>query len=225
MNCGKSVRQFCSIFFLAAAFISCSGESGQVFEESSTLRLKTEKINSSVNWTDALEGDKLTEKVSDAPGFASKVKVSSSNIFFSGKEKEYNPVYPYIEGFTSLDLSGFEESALSAADSFCSKLIAKEDCSSFMKAGCSYQLTVFLYNCSSFEKDHEFKSCVLGSPCSGETLVQVPVRFYFKDAEKEKMNFKTENHCDIYIYLEKVKNEWKVTQLDFIDLVLGKEEK
>ncbi|MBQ9538219.1 MAG: hypothetical protein IJU95_03025 [Treponema sp.] len=117
-------------------------------------------------------------------------------------------VFPFLEGFASLDTSDYSDASFAALDGFCLALEEGKGEDSFMDRGFLYTLALFKYQ-AGFSGKRKAVSHVIGSPIlkEGENAsMQCPVRFVLSDGD----------NCDVYVYLVKSVSDWKINQIDFM---------
>ncbi|MFA6936635.1 MAG: hypothetical protein WCQ67_00220 [Treponema sp.] len=195
------------------------------------LRSTAESYSKKTEWTTEIEGEKLTAKIPAADGIESSLSASPQNIFMSGNESSYSPVYPEITDFAILDTSALDSGALSTLDGFCNSITNNKDADSFIAKDQLYTLVLFLYDFKSEEKPL-FSSYVLGKPfISDDETIECPARFYYnkeilKTAPAADNEQKTEpvekikgsaydNSLDVNLYLIKEESTWKINQISY----------
>lgn len=201
--------------------------------DAATLRTTTDAIEKNMQWTTELEGGRLTQKVVGIDGFESSIVAGPDIAFASGNEDAYAPVFPAIPGFSTLNTSMLDESALSLLDTFCTAITTGADADACMEKGHLYSLVLFLYDLD--QKDGPlFSSYVLGEPFKNDEVFQCPVRFYYASNDKKEqpvaaglpipqdavpVDVKTgtvyEPSLDVYLYLVKEDSYWKIDQIAY----------
>lgn len=171
---------FLGLFFGLTLFVSCSsGEYVFTNEQDITLKNVTEKISSNIRWTKELDSSVVAERIIGAEGIDSSVLVSPSNVFASGAEEEFAPVYPRLPDFALLNTSMLNDSARQVLEGFCNSIISKSPADSYMDSSSIYSLVLFNYDMN--REGKKFLRYVLGEPMDLGTLVECPVRFIEKD--------------------------------------------
>ena len=208
MICQKALKKFLRLMLVPSfsiAALSCTQNTVSASEGYETLKEEAVQKESLLTWTQELEGTILTEKIQGADGLEKSLASSGSNIFASGSEAEYPPIYPQIEGFSSLDISAMEDSVRTLLKGFCNSIISKSDSDSFFKKDSLYTLVLFRYDLS-FQYNTSypaFKGFILGEPFINENVYQCPIRFTEKSGK----------HTDVCAYLEKEGGVYKISAL------------
>ena len=170
----------CGMIFLLLTLISCTQPSNVGVYDGLDLRSQAQELESSVHWAQELESSVLTETVGGADGIIKSISSDSSIIFASGKEKEYEPVYPEIEGFSILNTSMLPETARIVLENFCNAIINGTSADACFARNSIYVLVVFRYDLAKYNAG-KFSEYILGEPFSSPTIIQCPVRFLKKD--------------------------------------------
>ena len=165
-----------SIFSLVCIFASCSHNSSYSDFDMNTLRKESDKLSSEIKWEQDIESSILLKKISGADGFVKSLAGNPQFVFASGAEAEYDPIYPQIDGFASLDLSNCPEAAKRVLDEFCNATAAARNAESCMASGCMYSLVLFKYDLKNLGYS-TFDSYILGEPFVSPEILQCPVRF------------------------------------------------
>lgn len=234
----KDYKKLSSLFLkiisisIIANFISCTNPNTTDTELTElNLRSTAKSYSSKTTWTNEIEGEKLTAKVPAADGIETSLSASPQNIFASGNESSYSPVYPEITDFATLDTSSLDSGALSTLDGFCNSITNNKDAVPFIAKDQLYTLVIFLYDFKSEEKPL-FSSYVLGKPFIGDDeTIECPARFYYNKellptppaADKEKKAETVEkskgsaydNSLDVNLYLIKEESTWKINQISY----------
>lgn len=145
-----------------------------------TLRKESEEMASSIKWEQEIESSVLLKKITGADGLVKSLAANPQFIFASGAESEYEPVYPQIAGFASLDMTLCPDSARRLLDEFCSLIASGKNAEHCMAGGCLYSLVLFKYDLTSLGYS-TFSSYILGEPFVSPEIIQCPVRFLTKD--------------------------------------------
>lgn len=219
--CAKSLRSVTltvSFAVCVLAFSACSDlQQGKRSEDDAqTLRALAQTMAEAVPWTDELESDRLTATVSVADGVDRHVSLSPLSFLAGSAARKVPLVYPFLEGFGSLDTTLIVPDVKTVLDGFCGAVCRAEDADSFMARGCLYQLALFYRDgdlalpetSPDAESDEEkpafsfFDTYFYGQPyVTGETY-EVPVRFVGK---KRSM--------DVLVFLLKEDDAWKIDEL------------
>jgi len=231
----KVVSSFLAGAAFCAAFISCVNPNNGISDSSDkTLRATAEIIEKETVWSDELEGTVLTQKTTGADGIDKSIEANPYCIFASGSETSYKPVHPEIVGFAKLDTSLLDKDAAATVESFCDAIVKGDDADAYMKKESMYSLVIFLYDLSQNKTD-SFSSYVIGEPFDNDGILQCPVRLYYKQeeshdasvtagdmndtlpkAEADKLTGSAyERSLDIFLYIEKVEDSWKISQISY----------
>ncbi len=200
----KSVFSTAFIFVSAVLLFSCSSELEHLEEFNGvTLRQTVTRISQKMYWTRDIDGSVLSSKVIGADGISKSVTASPSNVFASGTEDSYPPVYPSIDGFAVLNTSMIPDAAISVLDGFCSAIVERKGADSYMDASSIYALVIFRYDIN--REGKRFKSYILGEAYDTGPLLQCPVRFLENDGSFQ----------DARIYLSPERS-YRIVSLEFI---------
>ena len=164
------------VFSLTVFFASCSHGSLDTDFEMYTLRKESDDLNSSIKWEHEIESSILLQKISGADGLVKSLAGSPQYVFASGAEDDYDPIYPQIVGFATLDMRNCPEEAKNVLDGFCTAIASSRNAESFMAQGCMYSLVLFKYDLGSLGYS-TFNSYILGEPFVSPEILQCPVRF------------------------------------------------
>mgnify|MGYP007069840158 CR=1 FL=1 len=146
----KKTRATCamifSICFLSLLLLGCAKESSAFdADDYGTLRFQAEERFKNVKWTDSLEKDRLTQDISFVDSIAKTIRLTPA-IFLSGElSKTVEPVYPFLEGFSSLDVSKVPDDIMEITVKFAENLCTGTDSDSLMDKKSVYELALF-YN-------------------------------------------------------------------------------
>lgn len=190
--------------FIFASFLclSCSMEKVHLEEEEDlTLRKTVNTISSETFWTQELDASILSESVKGADGVSRSTTALPENVFASGNEEDYVPVYPGLKDFPTLDTRILNQSAKSNLNGFCNAVVEKKSADSFMDSSSIYALVIFNYDIN--REGKKFNRYVLGQPFLCDDLYQCPVRFFEKSG-----------YTDVVVYLDTKKGN-KICALDF----------
>ena len=165
-----------SIFSLVCILASCSHNSSESDFDMNTLRKESDQLSSEIKWEQDIESSILLKKISGADGFVKSLAGNPQFVFASGAEADYEPIYPQIEGFASLDMSNCPEAAKRILDDFCNSTASARNTESYMASGCMYSLVLFKYDLKNLGYT-TFDSYILGEPFVSPEILQCPVRF------------------------------------------------
>ena len=216
----KAFLFFCLAFF---TFLntSCSSPHDVYSANTSSLKFQTEKIEEGIKWASYVETIKL-ENVHGSKGILDTVKVTAQNLTASNISKEYENIFPYIEGFAPLDTSKLPEKCRKLASDFCDGIKANSIDPALMKPSREFLSTLFLYNYAGVtDPEAEISFYIFGMPFIGETFIQLPVRLYYKEENKD---YRTHSHFDFFLYFEEQGKDYKISDIDFRQKEIEKED-
>jgi hypothetical protein len=208
---------------LIMVFTGCSNPNvGMVEGDSGTLRATADILDTKTEWTEELEKARLTKTNTSVDGIDQSVDSSPMNIFASGNEGSYAPIYPSIPDFSVLNYSSLDPNALSVIDGFCTAITKNVDADSYMQDGHLYSLVLFLYDLD-MRGEPLFKSYILGEPFISDDGIECPVRFYYENKKipadyiraPEKVGSAYDPSLDINLYLVKQDSVWKIDQIAY----------
>ncbi len=169
-----------ALFSLTLFFSSCSHNSLDSEFEMYTLRKESEELGASIKWEQEIESSVMNSRLIGADGIVKSLAGNPQYIFASGAEDEYDPIYPMIEGFASLDMRNCPEAARRTLDEFCTAIASAKNAEYYMAQGCMYSLVLFKYDLGNLGYS-TFSSYILGEPFVSQEIMQCPVRFLTKD--------------------------------------------
>ena len=190
--------------------LSCSRTEGSVSGsyDSDTLKNLMKVKGEATLWTGEIEPEYLTESLRNHEEIAENVKLSSET--FSIVSDKSEKIFPYIEGFGSLDIESLGEKARTNAEGFCNCLM--EDfysAESYMYSSSVFSFVFFLDDLKngffSEEEEMKFSSFVLGSSFLSGDDVQIPIRLYADSKDR---------FVDIYIFLNE--KDGKIRQIKIV---------
>lgn len=177
------------IFFLSLSAVSCyhqtQAETEYVpVEDTSSIKYEVLSARSDVTWTRPIEPDALS---AEPVGKVRAVRFYPAAGVAVMKNGE--PVYPTLEDFGSLDISGMKKSVLYGINDFLKQLSSKSLTFSSSFFDKPYEGVVILYEASFLPDIHDW---TVGKPSGGgsESFYEVPVRLSTE-----------EGWCNIRIYL------------------------
>ena len=115
-------------------------------------------------------------------------------------------VFPNFKDSFGLDISSMDKEALKILDSFFYSFEKNEDCEKYFEAESLYSLVIFLHDFSEIKAN--VLNHVAGEPFFSDGIYQCPVRIFLKSNDKKNSS------ADIYAYLKKIDQEWKIFQLE-----------
>lgn len=197
------IYSYLKCIFLLLIFISCSANNEEIIKYNVDENLHTivTKKNEELIWTRELESVRLLKDTKKMDGVASSVKLSKNVVIAS--ENNYPKIYPYLEGFGSLDTTlvsadldkllktfasslcfGVFDESLFNSQSVFSFVLFQNDLKNLWKE-------LFKQDMPSFQKEEQetisnsqkvFTSWVVAKPFVFDNEIQVPIRFK-KDAK------------------------------------------
>ncbi len=116
------IYSYLKCIFLLLIFISCSANNEEIIKYNVDENLHTivTKKNEELIWTRELESVRLLKDTKKMEGVASSVKLSKNVVIAS--ENNYPKIYPYLEGFGSLDTTLVSADLNKLIESFASSL-------------------------------------------------------------------------------------------------------
>ena len=233
----KKVLYLAFISFSLCFLFSCSDSSNaQVTQDSSSLKSIAEQKYKQTDWTKALEGDRLTQVISSVDTVEKRIQLSPSVIINSSYASSLPPVFPYLEGFGSLDVSNFNSSVKALSVKFASALCNGEMDSSLFEKDNIFEAALFENDLKNLwktefsqdfpenkkEQDSKeteadvketfilFDEYLFGEPFEMNSLYEVPVRFIRKNT----------GTVDVMVYFFKDEEKsWKIDQLKIIRMI------
>lgn len=237
---GNKLRSvfFCLFLTLPVLqFLSCSNSAQDLVieEDIPTLRYTADSLYNSTVWTEELEIDRLTSKVSSVAGVSSKLNLTPL-ILLAQKPSAFTPVFPVLDSFGSLDTTLISKSLREMLSSFAESVSVNSDADSFMSKDCLYSLSLFYSDFTrifsgcfdfsdqavssaesdetQFTKKHFFTSFVLGQPFVDGVSYEVPLKFF---CDKATMT--------LSVFCVEQSGSWKIEQIQICDweIINGKD--
>lgn len=148
----KGISGMCkSVFmlFILSLFISfmfsCSNSSRIDYsDEEDSLKNALEKKINSVSWTKELEENRLSSSISSVDSVEKNIRLTPSVFLNSRFSSELNPIYPYLEGFGSLNIAGFDSQIKLMAERFSDLLLKGTVDDSFFNKEDVFELALFM---------------------------------------------------------------------------------
>lgn len=201
------------LFAYSMFFFSCSSEAVLDLSSGSeeTLKASVKKRAEDVLWTRECEGIKLTRKISNMTDVSSKLNLNPMIVLLSDVENV--PIYPAIEGFSSLDTTLFTSEVKNTVEKFSQNVISWVFDESLICENSIFTLILFKYDVETlwkenflqdFPSDDEkklFTNVYYGEPFIDENSVCTPIRF---------MNSK--GFMDVQIIMDKTES-FKICQI------------
>lgn len=217
-----------SLFALSIFLFSCSDmKEFKKMEEDETLRAISLQLTEQTSWTDEIESGRLTENIKSTDGIVKSIALSPLAVVSGGNEASVEAIYPYLEGFGSLDTSNLPQTIHNCVTEFCTALQNDKDADSWMSKKGLYSLGIFYQDLAKHHSPAEnietqpadpkepesdsspeeeiplvFDEWIMGEPFITPTSFEVPVRCIGTDFS-----------VDIYLFLIKEDTSWKIDQL------------
>lgn len=202
---------------ISGLIISCSNtpNSKILTNEEDTLRAYLTNKESTINWTKALEDNRLVEKIDSREGITSGIKLNPDLVKI--KRSECEPVYPYIENFANLDTRYLISSWKNTVDSFVKLLNEneKKDAENLIDPKFAFNYIFFISDFEEYvsnikylkvsEDEMLIKKYIIGEPFISKEIIQIPVRLFIQ-----------ENHIDIAIYINN-NGKGKISQIEILN--------
>lgn len=172
-----------------AALASCAAQSASDFSDDEvSLRAEADLRADAAKWTRELEPSRLSENISTMGGTREGMELSPAAAALSNGRSE--AVYPFLEGFGSLDTRLLEGDTRAALDGFCAALFSGESVDSFFSPDSPFEKSFFMedleteWNAAFGEPlpqasadEPLFSSALYGEPFIDENGSEVPARF------------------------------------------------
>ena len=199
------LRFFSAGIFIIVFFVSCTASVEESEVKDETLKNYAENFERNSLWSNEIEANILNEKLPFIKNISSKVALSSASIALTCINSK--SVFPNFKDSFSLDISSMDNDALKILNSFFYSFENNESCEKYFETESLYSLVIFLHDFS------EIKSNVLnhvaGEPFFYDGIYQCPVRIFLK-----ANNNNSNSSVDVYAYLKKIEQEWKIFQLE-----------
>ena len=203
----KSICSYILIFsnlLAAASIISCknTSETKLAYTESETIKKSVKEKEQSVTWTQELEADRLSERITRSSMELGSDVIYSRDLFKISK-KAQQAVYPELVDFGSLDTRNLRPSIKEKLNNFCKSLSSENHsgADSFFNKKYIFNYVFFVNDLekgwkTNFGKDYSknpvsdktdksdteefaaFSKWTFGEPFFGSEIIQIPVRFY-----------------------------------------------
>ncbi|MCR5613614.1 hypothetical protein [Treponema sp.] len=192
---------------LSLVLFSCSNSAGlNASLEDKNIKTIVAQKNEEITWTKEIEKSILSQKIDSIDYINSSLPLTPDVIIAYDAGMPHKNVYPYLEGFESLDVSDLDAEAANVIAQFCTNLVRKESCDSFMAKDSVYALAMFLYDAGECSFDFTNARWLLGKPFVTESSLEVPAYFYHKS-----------DYLSIKFYLSQVENAYKVFDVEISD--------
>ncbi len=174
---------FLLIVILPVLLYSCKKQPDTVYDELEMTPLAREinkRMLDSV-WVHELEGQRLVKKIDAMSGIASEISLTpAAMIAFGSSSQSVKPVYPFMEGFTTIDTTVLENECLEVIDLFFTSLkkdvgaVPIADVEKFYVKDMLHTYSLFRYDISSAGV---IQSYLIGQAVYSGNIFEVPVRF------------------------------------------------
>ncbi|MDO5772750.1 MAG: hypothetical protein Q4P16_00360 [Spirochaetales bacterium] len=198
------IRIFSAGILIIAFFVSCAASVEESEVKDKTLKSSAENFERISLWSNEIEADILKEKLPGIKNISSKTALSPASVALASVDSK--SVFPNFKDSFSLDISSMDKEALKILDSFFYSFEKNEDCEKYFEIESLYSLVIFLHDFS--EMKANVLSHVAGEPFFSDGIYQCPVRIFLKSNDKKNSS------ADIYAYLKKIDQEWKIFQLE-----------
>ena len=198
------IRIFSAGILNIAFFVSCAASVEESEVKDETLKSSAENFERISLWSNEIEADILKEKLPGIKNVSSKTALSPASVALAFIDSK--SVFPNFKDSFGLDISSMDKEALKILDSFFYSFEKNEDCEKYFEAESLYSLVIFLHDFSEIKAN--VLNHVAGEPFFSDGIYQCPVRIFLKSNDKKNSS------ADIYAYLKKIDQEWKIFQLE-----------
>lgn len=198
------IRIFSAGILIIAFFVSCAASVEESEVKDETLKSSAENFERISLWSNEIEADILKEKLPGIKNVSSKTALSPASVALAFIDSK--SVFPNFKDSFGLDVSSMDKNALKILDSFFYSLESNADCEKYFETEYLYSLVIFLHDFS--EMKLNILNHVAGEPFFSDGIYQCPVRIFLKTNDKKNSS------VDIYAYLKKTNQEWKIFQLE-----------
>lgn len=201
----KIYFSFC-VFLFFAVFSICSCRKKVEFSENSSIKesLLSSFSEKKFDWTDDVW--EVSEKTVNNVKIPSGLQLTPE-LFAASLEKQKELIFPYIEGFGSLDVSDLNSEASSVIKAFCSNFCAGLQLEQFVEEKSIETLVFFCSDVKNFFDSHKkinrdvFTDFIYGKPFISDNSFQVPVSFWNESVR-----------LTVFVYLNQ-ESDWKINQI------------
>lgn len=198
------IRIFSAGILIVALFVSCAASVEESEVKDDTLKNSVENFERTSLWSNEIEADILKEKLPAVKKISPKTILSPASVALASVDSK--TVFPNFKDSFSLDVSSMDKNALKILDLFFYSLESNADCEKYFETEYLYSLVIFLHDFS--EMKLNILNHVAGEPFFSDGIYQCPVRIFLKTNDKKNSS------VDIYVYLKKTNQEWKIFQLE-----------
>lgn len=198
------IRIFSAGILIVALFVSCAASVEESEVKDDTLKNSVENFERTSLWSNEIEADILKEKLPAVKKISPKTILSPASVALASVDSK--TAFPNFKDSFSLDVSSMDKNALKILDLFFYSLESNADCEKYFETEYLYSLVIFLHDFS--EMKLNILNHVAGEPFFSDGIYQCPVRIFLKTNDKKNSS------VDIYVYLKKTNQEWKIFQLE-----------
>ncbi|WP_296012568.1 hypothetical protein [uncultured Treponema sp.] len=202
------IRIFSAGILIVALFVSCAASVEESEVKDETLKSSAENFERISLWSNEIESDILKEKLPVVKNISSKTALSPASVALASVDSK--PVFPNFKDSFSLDISSMDKDALKILDSFFYSLENNADYEKYFETENLYSLVIFLHDFSEMKPD--ILNHAAGEPFFSGGIYQCPVRIFLKANDRKNSS------VDVYAYLKKTNQEWKIFQLEIFSL-------
>ena len=215
---GNKIRSVSIFIVLSLLFtaVSCANSHTVNLSDNSgeTLRSQADTKNREILWTRELESMRLVQDITHTDSMDKAVKLTLQTVVVSAVQTQ--PVYPFIDGFGSLDTSLVTQDIRTVLDTFCRSVSTGLSADVCMADGCLYSYVLFADDLksgwkSSFGEDIPevsenaplFTRMIYGAPFIDDADYEIPVRFECR-----------KGYIDLLLYFGKTAGGYKINQIE-----------
>lgn len=138
-----------SFFITSFTFVSCKENEDVVTYDIFTLREDAKILEETTDWVMEIEGEVLTRRIDRMDGIdTSRTLLNIGSVIANKKNNGEEKVYPYLKGFSSLDLTSFSSSSdqkpRKLAEDFCKAFCEKKNLDEFFDSDSLFSLVSFI---------------------------------------------------------------------------------
>lgn len=189
------------VIFVIFFCLSCRNQIVKTDSNSSNEFIKNLFSERKFEWTDELEGNLLTGENPAEIKLSKNLKLNpvSYAVFVANKGES---LYPYIEGFASLDMSSLNSKAKNTVEEFCKTFCTSGKMDSLMVKKSLSELIFFKADTDKIFPDKtDLEGYIYGKPFISKDTFEVPVCFISR-----------KGRLTVYLYLDKY-SDWKIEQI------------
>ena len=212
----KSVLLFLSVFYCLLCLSSCQkSKHHETVADYSSLKSTALSLEESTAWIEVNNKKLIERKIEGCDGITEDVSINIDNIFASAAESNYPGVYPYLEGFGSLDTSCMSDKVNNTVKNFCLNYIEGKSLEPYIKKDNLFTLALFLYDFRDSDGNlRVFNNFILGQNFDNGRVSECPVRFYLSDNPERGLYMEGDPYADVFLYLIYDDGDCKVNQIE-----------